>query len=89
MTWQIEFDETAKKELSKLDRQSARRLLDFLIERVSTRKNPRNIGQALRGSQLGEFWKYRVGNFRIIVKIQDDKMIVLVLRVGNRREIYK
>jgi len=89
LTWKIEFDETAKKELAKLDRQSARRLLDFLKDRVSNRKNPRNIGQALRGSQLGEFWKYRVRDFRIIVRIQDDKMIVLVLRIGNRREIYK
>ena len=89
MIWQIEFDETAKKELTKLDRESARRLLDFLKERVSPRKNPRSIGQALRGSQLGEFWKYRVGDFRIIVKIQDAKLIVLILRVGNRREIYK
>lgn len=89
MAWQIDFDESAKKELSKLDRQTARRLLDFLKERVLSRKNPRSVGQALRGSELGEFWKYRVGDFRIIASIQDDKMIVLVLRVGNRREIYR
>jgi mRNA interferase RelE/StbE len=89
LAWQIDFDESAKKELSKLDRQTARRLLDFLKERVLSRKNPRSVGQALRGSELGEFWKYRVGDFRIIASIQDDKMIVLVLRVGNRREIYR
>jgi mRNA interferase RelE/StbE len=47
------------------------------------------MGQALRGSKLGEFWKYRVGDYRIIVSIQDHKMIVLVLRVDNRREIYQ
>ena len=88
MTWQIEFDELAKKELTKLDRQTAQRLLDFLKDRVLSRKDPRSMGQALRGSKLGEFWKYRVGDYRIIVSIEDDKMIVLVLRVGNRREIY-
>ena len=89
MTWQIEFDELAKKELTKLDRQTAQRLLDFLKDRVLSRKDPRSMGQALRGSKLGEFWKYRVGDFRIIVSIQDHKMIVLVLRVDNRREIYQ
>lgn len=88
MTWQIEFDELAKKELTKLDRRTAQRLLDFLKDRVLSRKDPRSMGQALRGSKLGEFWKYRVGDYRIIVSIEDDKMIVLVLRVGNRREIY-
>jgi mRNA interferase RelE/StbE len=89
LTWQIEFDELAKKELTKLDRQTAQRLLDFLKDRVLSRKDPRSMGQALRGSKLGEFWKYRVGDFRIIVSIQDHKMIVLVLRVDNRREIYQ
>ncbi len=89
MVWAIEFDEAAKKELAKLDRQVARRLLDFLTQRVISLKNPRSVGQALKGSKLGEFWKYRVGEFRIIANIQDQKMIILVLRVGNRREIYR
>lgn len=89
MVWAIEFDEAAKKELAKLDRQVARRLLDFLKQRVISLKDPRSVGQALKGSKLGEFWKYRVGDFRIIANIQDQKMIILVLRVGNRREIYR
>ena len=89
MAWQIEFDESAKKELAKLDRQVARRLIDFLKNRVQDRRDPRSVGQALRGSTLGEFWKYRVGDFRIIASIQDDRMIVLVLRVGNRSDIYR
>ena len=89
MVWAIEFDEAAKKELAKLDRQVARRLLDFLTQRVISLKDPRSVGQALQGSKLGEFWKYRVGEFRIIANIQDQKMIILVLRVGNRREIYR
>jgi len=89
LVWAIEFDEAAKKELAKLDRQVARRLLDFLTQRVISFKDPCSVGQALKGSKLGEFWKYRVGDFRIIAKIQDQKMIILVLRVGNRREIYR
>ena len=89
MVWQIEFDESAKKELAKLDRQVARRLIDFLKNRVLNLRDPRSVGQALRGSTLGEFWKYRVGDFRIIASIQDDRMIVLVLRVGNRGDIYQ
>ncbi len=89
MAWQIEFDESAKKELAKLDRQVARRLIDFLKNRVLNQRDPRSVGQGLRGSTLGEFWKYRVGDFRIIASIQDDRMIVLVLRVGNRSDIYR
>jgi mRNA interferase RelE/StbE len=89
LAWQIEFDESAKKELAKLDRQVARRLIDFLKNRVLNLRDPRSVGQALRGSTLGEFWKYRVDDFRIIASIQDDRMIVLVLRVGNRGDIYQ
>ena len=89
MAWQIEFDESARKELAKLDRQVARRLIDFLKNRVLNLRDPRSVGRALRGSTLGEFWKYRVGDFRIIASIQDDRMIVLVLRVGNRSDIYR
>jgi mRNA interferase RelE/StbE len=89
LVWAIEFDEAAKKELAKLDRQVAKRLLDFLKQRVISLKDPRSVGQALKGSKLGEFWKYRVGDFRIIANIEDKKMIILVLRVGNRREIYR
>ena len=89
MAWQIEFDESAKKELAKLDRQVARRLIDFLKNRVLNLRDPHSVGQALRGSTLGEFWKYSVGDFRIIASIQDDRMIVLVLRVGDRSDIYR
>ena len=89
MAWQIEFDQSVKKELAKLDRQVASRLVEFLKNRVLNQRDPRSVGQALRGSTLGEFWKYRVGDFRIIASIQDDRMIVLVLRVGNRNDIYR
>lgn len=89
MDWQIEFDESAKKELAKLDLQVARRLIDFLKDRILSRRDHRSVGQPLKGSTLGEFWKYRVGDFRIIASIQDERMTVLVLRVDKRSDIYR
>ncbi len=75
--------------MAKLDRQVARRLLSFLEDRVSKLEDPRSIGEALTGSTLGEFWKYRVGDWRLICSIQDDRVVVYVLRIGNRRDVYK
>ena len=89
MAWKVELSVEAARELGKLDAQPARRILKFLRERVATLDNPRSIGKALRGSRLGEFWKYRVGPYRLICKIEDDRLIVLVLRVGHRKEIYR
>jgi len=60
-----------------------------LYERVAALVDPRSIGEALRGSKLGEFWRYRVGDWRIICEIQDAKLVVLALRVGHRREVYE
>jgi mRNA interferase RelE/StbE len=89
LVWQIEFDPAAKKELGKLDPQIAKRILKFLKERLATQVDPRKNGEALKGSTLGEFWKYRVGDFRIIASIQDKTIWMLILRIGNRKEIYK
>lgn len=89
MAWRIEFEDTALKELAKLDKQVARRILAFLRERVAVLDDPRSVGEALKGSRLGEFWKYRVGDYRIITNIEDGVMRILVLKVGNRREVYR
>ena len=89
MVWKIEIDRAAGKELKKLDRQTAVRILKFLNERVALSEDPRSIGEALKGSALGEYWKYRVGDYRVIVKIEDGVMTILVVRIGNRREVYK
>ena len=89
LAWRIEFEDTALKELAKLDKQVARRILTFLRERVAVLDDPRSVGEALKGSRLGEFWKYRVGDYRIITNIEDGVMRILVLKVGNRREIYR
>jgi len=89
MGWQVKFERSAERELSKLDPQAARRILAFLHGRVAMLDDPRSIGEALKGAKLGAFWKYRVGDYRIIANIEDAEVCVLVLRIGNRREVYK
>ena len=88
MTWKIEIVPSAIKELDKLDQQVAKRILRFLHKRVASLKDPRSIGNALKGSRFGEYWRYRVGDYRIITKIEDNIMLILVLRVGHRNQIY-
>jgi mRNA interferase RelE/StbE len=87
LAWQIEFDPDALKDLRKLDKPIQIRLLGFLRTCVSGLSNPRDIGEALSGQRLGSYWKYRVGDWRIICDIQDQKILVRVLRIGNRREV--
>ena len=89
MAWKVELDPAAERELGKIDQQTARRILAFLHGRVAQLDDPRSIGEALKGSKLGEFWKYRVGDYRIIADIEDSALRVLVVRVGNRREVYR
>ena len=89
MAYNVELSESAARELGKLDAPQAKRILKFLHQRVAKLDDPRSIGEALRGARLGEFWKYRVGDYRLICKIEDDRLIVLVLRVGHRKEIYR
>ncbi|MDK9704677.1 MAG: type II toxin-antitoxin system RelE/ParE family toxin [Sulfuritalea sp.] len=89
MAFEIEFDPEAVKDLKKLDRPVQQRLTGFLRLRVATLDSPRDIGEALAGGKLGAYWKYRVGDWRIICDIQDSRIIVRVLRIGNRREVYR
>lgn len=89
MAWRIEVDPAAAKELGKIDAQAARRIVKFLRERVALLDDPRSIGEALKGSALGDFWKYRVGDYRVIASIQDAVLTVVVVRVGNRRDVYR
>jgi mRNA interferase RelE/StbE len=88
LAWTIEYAESAKKQLRKLDRTVARRVVDFMDERVAPSDDPRGMGKALKGP-LGALWRYRVGDFRVICDIQDGVLTVLVLQVGNRREVYR
>ena len=88
MAWTIEYTNTAKGQLRKLDKQTARRIVDFMDERIAALDDPRSSGKALSGP-LGAFWRYRVGDCRVICDIQDGALRVLVVQVGNRREIYR
>ena len=89
MVWKIELDPAADRELGKIDPQVASRILTFLHKRVAALENPRSIGEALKGSKLGEFWKYRVGDWRIIASIEDNAVRILVVRIGNRKDVYR
>ena len=89
MTWRIEFAPGAAKELGKLDPPVSRRILAFLNERVGRLDDPRMLGEALKGGRLGELWKYRVGDYRVICALDDGVLKILVVRVGNRREAYR
>ncbi|MFZ3161690.1 MAG: type II toxin-antitoxin system RelE/ParE family toxin [Rhodoferax sp.] len=88
MAWKVELSALAQKNLDQLDPQIARRMLSFLFERVEHLDDPRSIGEALKGSKLGEFWKYRAGDYRIISNIEDGALRILVVKIGNRREVY-
>ena len=88
MVWTVEYAESALRELRKLDRQVARRIVDFMDERIAAAEDPRSTGKALSGS-LGELWRYRVGDYRIVCDIVDQKLNVLVVRIGHRGDIYQ
>lgn len=86
MAWTIRFDRSAERELSKLDRDVVERILRFINDRLRFLDNPRSIGEALKGSDL---WRYRVGDYRIITRIDDKTIQILVVRIGNRRDVYR
>ncbi|MGR6466655.1 type II toxin-antitoxin system RelE family toxin [Rhizobium sp. PAMB 3182] len=89
MVWTIEYNRSARKLVEKLDSQTRKRIRSFLHDRVSKLDNPRQIGSALQGDELGNFWRYRVGDYRIICDILDQRLVVLVIEVGHRSDIYR
>lgn len=89
MAWSVELHPDAARELDKLDPQIERRIRKFLLERLARLDDPRSIGKALHGAELREYWSYRVGDFRLICEFINNRLVVLVLRVGNRKEIYR
>jgi mRNA interferase RelE/StbE len=88
LVWRIEFDPRAAKELSKFDRPIQQRILKVLREKIATLDDPRSIGEALRGEELGRFWKYRIGDYRVICDIRDAEIVILVVRIGARKAVY-
>lgn len=89
MTLRIEFDPAAEKELKELGNDAAKGVLKFLVGRIAKQDEPRSIGAALKGSELGEFWKYRVGDYRIVSNIQDDTLTILVVRLSSQQRGYR
>lgn len=87
MAWQINIEDSALKELSKLDKQAQKNIVRYLRDRVAGSEDPRHFGGPLRSNLVG-LWKFRVGSYRIICSINDEEMIVLILRVGHRRLVY-
>ena len=86
-TWTIEFDLAARRELDKLDKPVANRILKFLYQRVARLDSPQQLGEKLQGT-LSPYWKYRVGDYRLICSIEHTRLVVLVLRVGHRSQVY-
>ena len=87
MKYKVIFTERAKKELKKMDKPIATLIIGWLEKNIEGCNNPRIYGKPLIGDKSGE-WRYRIGNYRVICEIQDDNVIVLVLDVGHRKEIY-
>jgi mRNA interferase RelE/StbE len=88
LAWTIEYAETAIRQLRKMEHADARRIADFLDERVAAGGDPRRLGKALKGP-LGELWSYRLGDFRVLCDLRDSVLTVLVLQIGNRKEVYR
>ncbi len=89
MSYKVKFADPFASDLRKLDRQVASRILNFLTTRIDGSDNPRAYGQPLSGSRLGDLWRYRVGNWRIIADIRDETLTVIALHAGHRREVYR
>ncbi len=89
MAWKVKFERGAERELGKLSSENSQRILKFLFNRIAILNDPRSIGEALTGPRFGQLWKYRVGDYRIISKIEDEKVTILVVQIGNRRDVYR
>ena len=87
MAWEIELAETAVKQLTGLDKAIQRRITKYLSERLAVADDPRVLGRALRG-ELSEYWRYRVGDYRLVCEVQDDVLKVLVVRIAHRSKVY-
>ena len=89
MVWIIKYTESSSKQLKKLDQQTALRVLSYMDERVAVLADPRSLGKNLESPKMGEYWRYRVGDIRVICNIADGQLTVLVIEIGNRREVYR
>jgi mRNA interferase RelE/StbE len=89
LAWKIDFIPEVEKALARLGAEAAKRIVKFMRQRVAKLEDPRSIGEPLKGSRFGGLWRYRTGDYRILCELQDEKIRILVVRVGHRREVYK
>jgi mRNA interferase RelE/StbE len=89
LPWKIEFIPEAEKTLARLGAEAAKRITNFMHERVSNLDNPRRLGEPLKSPRFAGLWRYRTGDYRIICDIQDEKILILVVLVDHRRDVYK
>jgi len=89
LVWLIEFLPSAEKQLSKFDPKVAKRILEFCRERLAVQIDPRVLGEALKGKLYGDYWRYRLGDYRIIASIQDKEISILIVSIGDRKRVYK
>ncbi|AIL13810.1 toxin RelE (plasmid) [Candidatus Paracaedimonas acanthamoebae] len=85
--WTLEFSDEALKQLKKLDKQISAKIVAFVKERISGLKDPRTLGKPLTGN-LATYWRYRVGDYRVVCQINDQKILITVVKIGHRKEIY-
>jgi mRNA interferase RelE/StbE len=88
LAWRIEFVPAAAKELKKLGKAEAARIIATLETRIAVLEDPRSLGSALTG-ELGGLWRWRIGDYRVVARIEDQRITILVVRIGHRREVYR
>lgn len=89
MPWIVNYTDSARKQLKKLDKPTASLILAYMDDRIADSSDPRASGKKLKGPRLGTYWRYRVGDYRIICNIQDQELCILVIEIGSRKEIYR
>lgn len=89
MIWNLKISDQAKRHLAKIDRPDRERILRFVHDRVLTLDEPTDLGTPLKGHELGSYWRFRVGDYRIICDLQSDVLVVLMVDVGHRSKIYR
>ncbi|MTW21394.1 type II toxin-antitoxin system RelE family toxin [Allochromatium palmeri] len=88
MTWRVELSGEIQRQIRRLDRGTRTRIERFMVDRLATDEDPRRLGQVLQGNLTG-LWRYRIGDYRLICRIVDDRCVILALTVGHRREVYR
>ena len=88
MAWTVEYARSVRKSVEKLDPKTRQRIRNFIENRIAMLRDPRDIGKPLKGP-LATLWSYRIGDYRIICDIQADRLVVLIVTIGNRREVYR